>query len=116
MRYRRDPDGRVLRDNDDATVSCIPDDAANTDYAAYLAWKAAGGDPGPIPPRPAPSPADVNADTLDAQLLAALAEHRIYLALGAASTALQDKAEVRLLARCVNAIIRRRLGKLDGTD
>lgn len=114
--YRRDPSGNVLRDNDDLTVSCIPDDPANADYVAYLAWKAGGGDPGPIPPKPPPSAADVTATNLDGILAAALAEHKAYALLGAASTQAQDRAEIRLLARTVNAIIRRRLNKLDGTD
>jgi hypothetical protein len=35
----------------------IPPDPANTDYAAYLAWKAAGNTPEPAPePEPVPEP------------------------------------------------------------
>ena len=43
--------GTVLRSIDGAY---IPVDPGNADYAAYLAWEAAGNspDPAPIPPRP----------------------------------------------------------------
>ena len=39
----------ILRSTDGAT---IPDDFANIDYQAYLAWRAAGGVADPVPPAP----------------------------------------------------------------
>ena len=37
----------VLKTNDDASISSIPFDPANTDYQAYLAWLEAGNTPEP---------------------------------------------------------------------
>lgn len=32
----------VMRVNEDSSVTCIPTDTDNTDYAAYLAWQSSG--------------------------------------------------------------------------
>jgi hypothetical protein len=42
MTYTLQPNGSVLRNSDG---SCIPKDPQNSDYAAYLAWVAAGNTP-----------------------------------------------------------------------
>jgi hypothetical protein len=43
----------VIRANDDESTTSIPFDPANTDYAAYLEWVAAGNTPDPAPePKP----------------------------------------------------------------
>lgn len=48
-KYQLSAIGGIIRIADNAT---IPEDDSNTDYAAYLAWVAAGGvpDPAPTPP------------------------------------------------------------------
>jgi hypothetical protein len=47
MNYQMLDDGYVLRLDDNA---CIPPDPSNTDYQAYLAWRAAGNTPLPVTP------------------------------------------------------------------
>jgi hypothetical protein len=50
----------------------IPPDPANTDYAAYLKWVAAGNEPEPAPvPEPAPEPEPPVALTTEQKLEAA---------------------------------------------
>ena len=39
---------------EDGSIVAIPPDPANTDYAAYLEWVAAGNTPEPAPEPPAP--------------------------------------------------------------
>jgi len=46
----------ISRINSDDTVTHLRVDPANTDYAAYLAWVAAGNMPEPAPEPPAPEP------------------------------------------------------------
>ena len=42
----------VLKTNDDASISSIPFDPANTDYQAYLKWLEEGNEP--LPPDEVP--------------------------------------------------------------
>ena len=51
MTYQLTPSDTILRLADNAY---IPPDPANTDYAAYLEWVAAGNTPEPAPELPAP--------------------------------------------------------------
>jgi len=51
MTYQLTTGDRILRLDDGAF---IPPDPANTDYAAYLEWVAAGNTPEPAPEPPAP--------------------------------------------------------------
>ena len=53
MTYQLTTGVTILRLADNAF---IPPDEANTDYAAYLAWVAAGNTPDPAPEPPAPEP------------------------------------------------------------
>jgi len=46
----------ILLHQDDGTTLGISPDPANRDYAAYLAWLAAGNTPEPAPEPPAPEP------------------------------------------------------------
>lgn len=57
----------ILRLSDNA---CIPADPANTDYAAYLEWIAAGNIPQPADPQPEPAPVVDPVDKLKAFLAA----------------------------------------------
>ncbi|MFD2235458.1 hypothetical protein [Phaeospirillum tilakii] len=54
----------VIREGDGA---CIPPDPANGDYAAYLAWVAAGGVPDPAPAAAANAALLAQLDALDAK-------------------------------------------------
>lgn len=58
---------------------------------------------------------DTNASTLRQQATDALAANRTYVALASPSAA-QTTAQVKALSRQMNAMIRLRLGQLDGTD
>ena len=51
MTYQLTQSDTILRLTDNAF---IPPDPANTDYAAYLEWVAAGNTPSPAPEPPAP--------------------------------------------------------------
>ena len=51
MTYQLTTSTSILRLSDNAF---IPPDPANTDYAAFLAWKEAGNTPLPAPAPPAP--------------------------------------------------------------
>jgi hypothetical protein len=53
MTYQLTTGNTILRLADNAW---IPQDEANTDYAAYLAWLEAGNTPDPAPIFPAPEP------------------------------------------------------------
>jgi hypothetical protein len=53
MTYQLTTNTSILRLADNA---CIPPDPANTDYAAYLEWVAAGNTPEPAPEPVAPAP------------------------------------------------------------
>ena len=53
MTYQLTTSDSILRLADNAW---IPLDPANTDYAAYLEWLAAGNTPEPAPEPPAPKP------------------------------------------------------------
>jgi hypothetical protein len=58
MTYSVTPDGHLVRDVDGAF---IPSDLGNSDYAAYLAWVAAGN----TPTVPAPAPVDLQKQLTD---------------------------------------------------
>ena len=53
MTYKLTNSTSIIRTTDGA---CIPADAANIDYAAYLEWIAAGNIPQPADPQPEPAP------------------------------------------------------------
>ena len=53
MTYTLTKYSSVTRNEDGAS---IPDDPANTDYQAYLAWLAEGNTPNPYVPPPEPAP------------------------------------------------------------
>ena len=53
MTYQLTTSGTILRLKDEAF---IPPDPANTDYAEYQQWLAAGNTPLPAPEPPAPAP------------------------------------------------------------
>ncbi len=114
--WSRTVDDRAVLRVDGAVVAVVPRDQGNADYQAFLAWSAAGGDPGPLPPTPALPITDINRAAIVDQLRTAWADLGTYLALGAASTAAQDKAAVRLMARTMRGVLRLTVGKLDGTD
>jgi hypothetical protein len=52
----QEPSNTICKINDDLTRSFIPPDPANTDYAAYLQWVAAGNTPEPAPIVTPPAP------------------------------------------------------------
>jgi hypothetical protein len=53
MAYTLTSSTLIIRDTDGAF---IPDDPANTDFAAYTAWLADGNTPNPYVPPPEPAP------------------------------------------------------------
>ena len=63
----------IIRIEDGA---CIPADAANTDYAAYLKWLEEGNSPLPAAPVPIPRIAEIKAElaALDVKRIRPLAE------------------------------------------
>jgi hypothetical protein len=69
MTYQLHETGAIL---DLERQALIPLDPANTDYAAYLEWVAAGNEPEPAPvPEPAPEPEPPVALTTEQKLEAA---------------------------------------------
>jgi len=52
--YRLEPNGRVLRLRD---MASIPPDERNADWRVYQDWLSAGGSPQPASPVPEPAPA-----------------------------------------------------------